>query len=75
MLTQLYCIETMLKLYPGHPVFKSSHTDMFDKALGTDKVRKDFLKGKSAAEIYQSFAVEVEKFELIRQKYFIYLEK
>jgi uncharacterized protein YbbC (DUF1343 family) len=44
----------------------------FDILAGTDQLRKDIEAGKTAAEIKDSWQEDLEKFELIRNKYLIY---
>lgn len=44
----------------------------FDYLAGTDKLRKQIIQGKSAAEIKASWQEGLQKFQKIRQKYIIY---
>jgi uncharacterized protein YbbC (DUF1343 family) len=46
--------------------------DMFDKACGTDRVRKDFEAGLSAEQMYKNWQSNLEPFLQIRKKYLIY---
>ena len=45
-----------------------------DKLAGTDRLRKDVIAGKSAAEIRASWQDDLEAFEKIRTRYTIYSE-
>jgi uncharacterized protein YbbC (DUF1343 family) len=43
-----------------------------DKLAGTDRLRKDVVAGKSAAEIKASWKSDLQAFGLTRSKYLIY---
>ena len=45
---------------------------MFDKACGTDTVRKDFMAGRTAEEIIKNWESNLGEFLPIREKYLIY---
>ncbi len=45
---------------------------MFDKAFGTDEVRKNVISGDSAENIMADWGKQLEKFKKIRKKYLIY---
>ena len=45
---------------------------MFDKASGTDQVRKDFVAGLTAEEIVANWESNLKPFLPIRQKYLLY---
>lgn len=44
----------------------------FDILAGTDQLRKDIESGKTSAEIKASWQQDLEKFELVRNKYLMY---
>ncbi|MEO0734635.1 MAG: DUF1343 domain-containing protein, partial [Bacteroidota bacterium] len=46
--------------------------DFFDKLAGTDRLRKDILAGKSAAEISARWQLELDRYRELRQKYLLY---
>ncbi|MDO9548459.1 MAG: DUF1343 domain-containing protein, partial [Candidatus Marinimicrobia bacterium] len=51
MLTQIHILCAIRKLYPEQLIFDTNRTGMFDKAMGTDKIRQEIWDGKSAGEI------------------------
>jgi len=70
-------IMTALRdLYPDKFNFEipenQRRIDMFDKACGTDQVRKDFTAGLSAEQMYKNWQSNQEPFLQIRKKYLIY---
>ncbi len=67
--TQFHILDALYRLYPDHDIFDSERTDMFDFAMGTDKVRVTIQDGKS---FYNVLQVGVEKFITLRKKYMIY---
>jgi len=72
MLTQLHIIAAIKKLYPAQDIFNINRTNMFDKAMGTDKVRLELENGSDAHEIYNSFENELKIYKETRDKYLIY---
>jgi len=48
MTTQIYILCAIRKLYPEQPIFETQRTGMFDKAMGTDRVRREIREGKPA---------------------------
>lgn len=50
-------------------------TGFIDKLAGTDRLRKDILAGKTAAEIRASWQADLAAFEEVRRKYVIYPEQ
>ncbi|MBW7889281.1 MAG: DUF1343 domain-containing protein [Bacteroidetes bacterium] len=72
---QIHVIETLIKLYPGNNPFAladSSRNAMFDKVMGTDRVRKALMEGKSAESIIETWKEPIAQFMKIRKKYFRY---
>lgn len=63
-----YLIEAYRNLNIGNRFF----TSFFEKLIGTDRVRRMILEGKSATEIRASWQTEVEKFKQQRRKYLLY---
>jgi len=69
---QIHILTAIQKLYPDQKIFNTSRTTMFDRAFGTDQVRKAILRGEAAGEIIASWHDKLEQFKKIRQKYLIY---
>jgi len=72
MLTQIYILCAIRKLYPEQLIFETKRTGSFDKAMGTDKIRQEVWDGKSAGEIIAEWQDDLNKFMKIREKYLIY---
>ncbi len=69
---QVYLLCALKKLYPDHGLFKTARIDMFDKAMGTDRVRLLVENGASAKDIIASWQDDLERYKKIRGKYLIY---
>jgi uncharacterized protein YbbC (DUF1343 family) len=80
--TGMHIIEAIQKIYPEQKILMAGvdadttktreRVSMFNKVMGTDKVRAALLEGKSAAEISKSWVAERERFARERRKYFLY---
>ena len=70
--TQIYIMAALQRLYPDHSIFNPERIDMFDKAMGTDKVRIQLEEGKSAETIIAGWQHDLEKFDQVRSKYCMY---
>lgn len=69
-------IETLLRMYPQRFDFETERArknrDMFDKANGTDAVRRMLSAGQTARDIADSFRPALEDFMRKREKYLLY---
>ena len=72
MMTQIYILCAIRKLYPEQPIFETKRTSSFDKAMGTDKIRQEIWDGKSAMEIIAEWQDDIDAFMKTREKYLIY---
>jgi len=72
MMTQIYILCAIRKLYPEQPIFETNRIGMFDKAMGTDKIRQEIRDGKSAEKIIAEWQDDLNNFMKIREKYLIY---
>jgi len=72
--TQVHILTAIQKLYPNQKIFDTGRVKMFDKAFGTDQLRKAVLRGDSAAKIIASWNDALKQFKKIREKYLIYEE-
>ncbi len=72
MQVQLHLLESLLKLYGERKVFGSERVRNFDRAMGTDKVRKALLRGLRAEEIIASWAADLQAYRGVRSAYLIY---
>jgi uncharacterized protein YbbC (DUF1343 family) len=57
---------------PNFDFFAGGRADMFDKVSGTASIRKGFLEGKSAAELWKEWNKGAETFRKSRAKYLLY---
>jgi uncharacterized protein YbbC (DUF1343 family) len=72
---QFRILEVHRKLYPDRDLFASgggSRTGSFDKAAGTDVVRKEFSRRWLYSDIEPYFTKDVEKFRALSTKYLLY---
>ena len=75
MKTQIHILTALRDLFPEHDFFAASGRLLsFDRAMGSDEVRKAIAEGKSAEEILVSWQKEVEQFKSLRSKYLLYPE-
>ena len=70
--TQVHILAAIRKLYPNQKIFATERVTMFDKAFGTDQIRKALLRGESAERIIAPWQKQLEAFKKIRGKYLIY---
>ncbi|MCU0643498.1 MAG: DUF1343 domain-containing protein [bacterium] len=69
---QIHILTAIQKLYSDKNIFKTPRISSFDKAFGTDEVRKAVLRGDSAEQIIASWQGQLEQFKKVRSKYLIY---
>ena len=70
--TQVHILTAIKKLYPDKNIFNEKRISMFDKAFGTDEVRKRVISGDSAESIMSGWGRQLEKFKKIREHYLLY---
>ena len=74
-ITGLHIMQVHMKLYPERNLFsKKNRLKMFNKVVGTDKIRKSLLVGESIQEIEQSWLPEINQFKSKRDQYLLYRE-
>ena len=72
---QFYFLQEHNILYPNKNPFeeaKIGHLRMFDKALGTDKIREKFGKKFKVSDIKQDLRIGLNDYGLIKTKYHLY---
>ena len=69
---QVHILTAIQKLYPEQNIFNTTRVTSFDKAFGTDEVRKAIVREDSAEKIIASWSDQLEKFKQIRQNYLLY---
>ena len=72
---QFYFLEVHNRLYPHKNPFKiasKEEVDMFDKALGTDTIRKVFSDSFDVRSIKNNLLPELENYIIMAKKYYLY---
>ena len=72
MLTQLWILATLLKLYPNQEFFSAERQQSFDRAMGTDQVRLKLVAGETPDKIIAEWQNELDAFKARRLKYLLY---
>ena len=71
--TGLHIMRIHMDIYPQQDLFqKPGRVNMFDKVVGTDKIRKSLIDGLSVEEIEQNWQENLNKFKDNRIKYLLY---
>ncbi|MBS3944424.1 MAG: DUF1343 domain-containing protein [Melioribacter sp.] len=72
---QFYFMEIHNKLYPSKRIFEladSTRLKMFDKVMGTDKIRLDFSKRYKFDDIKSYLRKDIKSFRALSKKYYLY---
>jgi uncharacterized protein YbbC (DUF1343 family) len=69
---QFHVMEVHQKMYPSKKLFGGERDAMFDKACGTDAVRKMFLEGKSADSVLEAWDTGTATFREKSKQYMLY---
>ena len=69
---QFHVMDVHRKLYPDKKLFDTQRNGMFDKACGTDQVRKMFEAGESADAVLKAWDTGAKAFAAPRAKYLLY---
>jgi uncharacterized protein YbbC (DUF1343 family) len=72
---QLAILEALLRLYPDFNIFNRAKPDRinnFDKAVGTDEIRRSLVNQVPVDEILNRINQERALFMIKREKYLIY---
>ena len=72
---QFYFLQVQRELYPNENVFALATTlrmKMFDNVLGTDNIRKYFMRRFRVDDIHEYLTKDVERFREISKKYMMY---
>lgn len=75
LLLQFYYLETLIRLYPDNNPFEmadEARLDMFDKVMGSGKVREVFSKSWSAEDVDEYFLRDQKTFRKKSKLYYIY---
>ena len=72
---QFYFLQEHNVLYPDKNPFEqeeTKHLKMFDKALGTDVIRKNFSKNFEVSDIQKNLVNGLDDYKNIKSKYHLY---
>ncbi|NQV38642.1 MAG: DUF1343 domain-containing protein [Candidatus Marinimicrobia bacterium] len=72
---QFYYLETLIRLYPEKNPFEMAQENrlkMFDKVMGTSKVRELFTRNYSVKDIDSFFSKDIQSFKEESKKYYLY---
>ena len=72
---QMHLIDAILRLYPEQKIFDTPRLKSFDRAMGTDRVRKALLQGEAPEAIIASWESELSAFRQKRERYLLYKNK
>ncbi|MEJ5262813.1 MAG: exo-beta-N-acetylmuramidase NamZ domain-containing protein [Ignavibacterium sp.] len=69
---QFYFLEAVNELYGKNLIEEGRNNDMFDKVLGTNRIRELFLKNQKVEDILPYLNKDIEMFRNISKKYYLY---
>jgi uncharacterized protein YbbC (DUF1343 family) len=72
---QIAILDALVRLFPGNNIFdraKPDKVNSFDKAIGTDEIRKALQNGISVEEILRQIDQQRAQFVIKREKYLLY---
>ncbi|NMB80672.1 MAG: DUF1343 domain-containing protein [Ignavibacteria bacterium] len=72
---QYYFMQVHNKLYPSKKIFDltdSTRIKMFDKVMGSDKIRIDFTKRYKVDDIKSYLRKDIKSFRALSKKYYLY---
>ncbi|MGD8779364.1 MAG: DUF1343 domain-containing protein [Ignavibacteria bacterium] len=72
---QFYVLEAVHELYPDKLIFEDidkNSLSMFDKVLGSDKIRLMFQQNYKVKDIREYWRKDVEKFKELSKEYYLY---
>lgn len=69
---QFYFLQAVNELYGKNLIVEGSNNDMFDKVLGTNRIRELFIKNQKVDDIIPYLNKDIENFRTISKKYYLY---
>jgi len=69
---QFYFLQAVNELYGKNLIIEGNNDSMFDKVLGTNKIRELFLKNQKAEDILPYLRKDVDNFRTLAKKYYLY---
>ena len=74
-LKQFYFLQEHHSLYPDKDPFEMAtdqQLQMFDKALGTDNIRKNFSKNFKVSDIQDHLVIGLDEYRAFASQYYLY---
>lgn len=69
---QFYFLQAVNELYGKNLIVDGKNNDMFDKVLGTNKIREMFIKNHKVSDIMPYLNKDIEDFKAVSKKYYLY---
>ncbi|WP_050951073.1 DUF1343 domain-containing protein [Ignavibacterium album] len=69
---QFYFLQAVNELYGRNLIKEGSNNDMFDKVLGTNKIREMFIVNQKVEDIIHYLKKDIDNFKAISKKYYLY---
>lgn len=69
---QFYFLQAVSELYGKNLIVEGSNNDMFDKVLGTNKIREKFIVNQKVEDIIPYLNKDIDNFKRISKKYYLY---
>lgn len=69
---QFYFLQAVNELYGKNLIVEGKNNDMFDKVLGTNKIRELFIKNQKVEDIISYLNKDIKNFRQIAKKYYLY---
>lgn len=69
---QFYFLQAVNELYGKNLIIDGKNNDMFDKVLGTNKIRELFIKNQKVSDILPYLNKDIDNFRTLSKKYYLY---
>lgn len=69
---QFYLLQAVNELYGKNLIIEGKNNDMFDKVLGTNKIRELFIQNQKVSDIIPYLNKDIDNFRTLSNKYYLY---
>jgi uncharacterized protein YbbC (DUF1343 family) len=69
---QFYLLQAVNELYGKNLIIEGKNNDMFDKVLGTNKIRELFIQNQKVSDIIPYLNKDIDSFRTLSKKYYLY---
>lgn len=69
---QFYLLQAVNELYGKNLIIEGKNNDMFDKVLGTNKIRELFIQNQKVSDIIPYLNKDIDNFRTLSKKYYLY---